>query len=318
MATWRDVAATLRLAGTVTGERDDGLDLMLSWPNGRRQPVFAFPLDRANEPTVLMIVSPVCRFSPDWAGRVLDEARACPFGLKVISSDVVVVYSSYLGVIDTSAIAQLANEVGWFADQLEAAITGTDSDAEPATACESCGADRLEGARFCGSCGTPYGDAVAPSPNPASGPSGIPVITSGTWIVGAEIAPGMYRVAGYWARLDSHQGIIANDNVHGSGLSLLKVVPSDSYIEISGEAASLSDMPSVDPIASDMRSGTYLVGVDIAPGRYRVSGEGSLAYAERIDRNMNTIQNEANYGSVLIQIAPSDFAFKFSGLLLSI
>lgn len=316
MTAWIDVVSAIKRTYDLETETDDEVSVMLEFPSGARQPVHVFPVDRGDEPDLLLLVSPVCSFTSESAAAALAASESTPFGVRVIGNDVVLQQTSYLATVDTSTIAGLINEVAWFADQVERATTGQDAHAQHQSTCPSCGAERSEGARFCGDCGSAFDSASAGSAGgPATGDGGMDVIGPGTWIVGSEIAPGTYRVAGYWARLDSRQGIIANDSVMGSGLSLMEVRASDAYVEISGEAVELSQMPSVDPMASDMRAGTYLVGVDVAPGRYRVSGEGSLAYAARLDRNLGIIQNEANQGSVLIHVTPSDFALQFSGLL---
>src|SRR5690606_18174563 len=103
-----------------------------------------------------------------------------------------------------------------------------------------------------------------------------PIIESGTYVVPDDFAPGVYRVEGYWARLDEGQEIIDNDIVD-DGLSLMNVAPTDAYIEINGAAIALADAPSVDPIAEGFTDGTYIVGTDIAPGRYNVTAADTSA-----------------------------------------
>lgn len=105
----------------------------------------------------------------------------------------------------------------------------------------------------------------------------LPVVESGTYAVPDQFAPGTYRVEGYWARLDVDQEIIDNDLVD-SGLTLMNVAPTDAYVEINGAALALADLPRVDPIAEGWTDGTYLVGTDIAPGRYNITSAGSSAY----------------------------------------
>ena len=100
----------------------------------------------------------------------------------------------------------------------------------------------------------------------------LPMITAGTYVVGSEVEPGIYRVLLYWARLDDNLDIIDNDVV-SNGFSLVRVFESDAYLEISGAAIALADMPGIDPIALDLTDGTYLVGIDVKPGRYRVTSE---------------------------------------------
>src|SRR5690242_1000098 len=51
----------------------------------------------------------------------------------------------------------------------------------------------------------------------------VPTIGSGTYIVPDEIVPGVYRVLGYYARLDANQEIIKND-LTSSGPTLMQVL----------------------------------------------------------------------------------------------
>jgi len=74
----------------------------------------------------------------------------------------------------------------------------------------------------------------------------------------------------------------------------------------------------VNALASDLEGGTYIVGTDIAPGRYRVS-DADYAYASRLRSMANgewdIIDNEGNAGSVIIIIQETDDAFQYSGRL---
>jgi len=103
---------------------------------------------------------------------------------------------------------------------------------------------------------------------------------------------------GYWARLDANQEIVDNDIVE-SGLSLMNVAPTDAYVEMSGAAVALVDLPWVDPIAEGWTDGTYLVGTDIAPGRYNITPAGSSAYFARLDANLGIIDNNISEGNVI-------------------
>ena len=142
-----------------------------------------------------------------------------------------------------------------------------------------------------------------------------PVIEAGTWLVPSEIKPGVYRVAGYYARLDSDGEIIDNDGVYGENdLTLMVVKKSDDMVEVSGEALAIEFLPRYDPLRNGATSGTYLVGKDIKPGRYRVK-DPDYAYAARLDKDLDIIDNAGNEGNVVITIKPSDYAFEFSGEL---
>jgi hypothetical protein len=141
-----------------------------------------------------------------------------------------------------------------------------------------------------------------------------PVVESGTYVVPDQFAPGTYRVEGHWARLDANQEIIDNDIVDG-GLTLMNVALTDAYVEISGAALTLVDLPQVDPIAEDWTDGTYLAGTDIAPGRYNVTAAGSSAYFARLDADLGIIDNNISHGNVIAVVQPGDRALSYTGAI---
>jgi hypothetical protein len=152
-----------------------------------------------------------------------------------------------------------------------------------------------------------------PEPEPEPEPDPLNVIESGTWIVPDEVAPGYYRVSGYWASLDDDMEIIENDGVYGEDeLTIAYVSKSTAYLEVSGEAVAIEEFPSYPVMDILPPGGTYLVGPDIKPGTYRIS-DSSYAYAARLDKTLDIIDNEGNEGNVIITIKSSDFAFQFSG-----
>jgi len=138
-------------------------------------------------------------------------------------------------------------------------------------------------------------------------------VGSGMYVAG-ELEPGTYRVGGYWARLGANGDIIDNALTSNGGLTILHVDGTEDIVEINGEAVPLAELPVVDPIALGLTDGVYLVGIDVAPGRYRVTSDG-LSYAARLDSNLGIIDNALSEGSVVITIAPSDYAVEISGSL---
>ena len=152
---------------------------------------------------------------------------------------------------------------------------------------------------------------------PATTTTTIPTISSGVWVVGSEVEPGVYRVAGYWARLDADLEIIDNDGVYDDGLSLVNILASDAYIEVNGEMISLQYLPVLDPIASGFAEGTYLVGADIAPGRYRVTPteDRDSAYWARLDDLRDINDNDLADGPLIVIVSESDWALTFRGII---
>jgi hypothetical protein len=135
---------------------------------------------------------------------------------------------------------------------------------------------------------TPSTETVSPDPTEEPEPTEEPTeepepsantFGDGTWVVGTDIKPGTYRAADagnscYWERLKNFSGsfgaIISNDN--GSGGPLIVT------IERSDEGFSTEDCgdwsDDLSPVTSSRNAfgdGTYIVGVDISPGTYRVA-----------------------------------------------
>ena len=158
-------------------------------------------------------------------------------------------------------------------------------------------------------------EPAAPTTEPEPTAETLDIIESGTYLVPDEVAPGVYRVLGYWATLDEDMDIIDNDGVYEEGeFTLAVITDAASYVEISGEAVAVSEFPSYAVLEVLPPGGTYLVGADIPPGRYRIS-DSDYAYAARLDETLDIIDNEGNEGSVIITIQPGDFAFQYTGEL---
>jgi hypothetical protein len=145
----------------------------------------------------------------------------------------------------------------------------------------------------------------------------LPTISSGVWEVGTDIQPGVYRVSGYWARLDEALEILDNDLTAGdNGFSLVSVLDTDAYVEINGAALNVDDSRPLDPVAEGFNEGTYLVNHDLAPGRYRINPpEGSTAYWARLDASMEIIDNDLSEGQLIVIVDTSDWALRFTGTI---
>lgn len=134
----------------------------------------------------------------------------------------------------------------------------------------------------------------------------------GTYLVGTEIPPGVYRTNDYWS-VNSADGEIIDNDLIRSGTTIAVIPEGAATVKFSGEALAIADSAVYDPIVEGFTEGTYVVGVDIQPGQYRVSG--SSAYAARLDGNLEIIDNDLADGSVILMVDPSDAYFKFSGTL---
>lgn len=156
---------------------------------------------------------------------------------------------------------------------------------------------------------------VAPTTIPPTTTTLDPTIRDGTYIVGTDIQPGMYRVAGYWARLDEAMEIIDNDGVYEDGFGMLNVRDTDAYVEISGAAVPFAATRALDPSVEGFSGGTYLVNWDIQPGRYRISDPGGMSYFARLDADGEIIDNNISEGAVLVIVAATDWALSISGVI---
>lgn len=169
---------------------------------------------------------------------------------------------------------------------------------------------------------TPLPPIPSLTPMPAS-----PAATfgDGTYIVGSDIAPGRYRARNlglfcYWERLSGLGGsfdeIIANGNPTGSS-AVVDIRPADKGFSSSGCGQWATDLSPVTPsTAAPFSDGTYIVGVDIAPGTWRSPG-GNLCYWERLSGFSgevgDIIANGVPGGQAIVTIASTDVGFSTSG-----
>jgi hypothetical protein len=147
----------------------------------------------------------------------------------------------------------------------------------------------------------------------------------GTYIVGSDIAPGRYRARNlgllcYWERLSGLGGsfdeIIANGNPSGSS-AVVEIRPTDKGFSSSGCGQWTTDLSAVtSSTAAPFSDGTYIVGVDIAPGTWRSPG-GDLCYWERLGGFSgefgDIIANGVPGGQAIVTIASTDVGFSTSG-----
>ena len=147
---------------------------------------------------------------------------------------------------------------------------------------------------------------------------------SGTYMVGSEIEPGLYKSEGnvsYWARLSDFTGsfddIITNGNPM-NGSELVEINENDKGFETSGSGYWYK----IDPTTytgeslTSFSDGTYLVGKDIQPGTYKNTG--SVNYWARLSGfsgDLNDILANGNPmdSTEIVKILPSDKGFTTSG-----
>lgn len=157
-----------------------------------------------------------------------------------------------------------------------------------------------------------------PTPNPN-------LINPGTYMVGVDIQPGIYRgqagdsVLGscYWARLKDLSGsldaLLANDN--SIGQFYVEVRSSDFALETHCELALLDSLSATAEFPQTIQAGTYIVGKDIQPGTYKGQAGNDITTAcywarlANVAGDLNSIiANDNAIGQYYVQVAGSDFA----------
>lgn len=85
------------------------------------------------------------------------------------------------------------------------------------------------------------------------------------------------------------------------------------FVELDGETFPIVEQVRVDPIENGCRDGTFLVGIDISPGQYRIVPDGSGAFWARLDRSRNVVERHASDGPIYVDLDEGDFAVTFIG-----
>ncbi|MCX5234836.1 hypothetical protein OG824_06275 [Streptomyces prunicolor] len=151
----------------------------------------------------------------------------------------------------------------------------------------------------------------------------------GDFQVGTDIKPGTYRSSGntdgmcYWERAKNASGdtdsLLANDNV--SGASYVTIKSTDKIFKSSG----CKDWEAVDAKAQGSPAtkmagdgGMFKVGVDIAPGTYKSTGNtDDMCYWERTkdaEQGLDSIlANDNVTGTAVVTISAKDAYFKTTG-----
>jgi hypothetical protein len=107
----------------------------------------------------------------------------------------------------------------------------------------------------------------------------------GTYRVGSEIKPGLYKATGtgtgcYWKTMRGFSGSFSqiNNNYFGAARTYVQITSADRGFETSG-CGKWTTAPKAGAKASKITvDGTYRVGVDIRAGLYKTTGSGSGCY----------------------------------------
>jgi hypothetical protein len=167
----------------------------------------------------------------------------------------------------------------------------------------------------------PTSTPIPPTPTPILG-----LVEVGTHLIGEDIDPGIYTgMAGegllascYWERLSGLSGtlddIIANDNSNG----LYYIEVKDTDVALGTECGLIqlehAQLPA-DSNPAQIGPGTYLIGRDIQPGRYR--GQAGTDFLEScywarlsdVSGELNgLLANDNATGQYFVEVAGTDFA----------
>jgi hypothetical protein len=148
-------------------------------------------------------------------------------------------------------------------------------------------------------------------------------MSNGKFTVGKDIAPGTYRtvpldVPCYWARLrdqnDSLASVIVNDLA--AGPAVVTIAPTDGSFETAANCGIWTrDLkPITTSPSAPFGPGTFIVGVDIAPGKWRGGGAGcSWERLKGFSGGRNEIVASGEpMGVATVTVNPKDKGFKSS------
>ncbi len=155
--------------------------------------------------------------------------------------------------------------------------------------------------------------AVPPAPTPNFG--------AGRKLVGTDIQPGTYRTrsangACYWERLSGLGGTPAEIivNQFTSDVDVVTVAAGDRAFNSSGCAQWTSDLSAISlGQTQPFGAGTYIVGVDVAPGTWRAAGATPACYWQRTagfsHEFADVLANEVGNTAPVVTIGPTDKGF---------
>jgi hypothetical protein len=146
--------------------------------------------------------------------------------------------------------------------------------------------------------------------------------TDGFYVVGLDIAPGVWKSGGqsaqcYWARQNVTQDLIDNDLGFAGGVVTIRPDDFEFYTRGCG-AWTMLDTSNIPALPADKqraakKDGVYVIGLNMAPGRWRSNGLGKSCYWETSTVTQDVIDNHFGLASVIVEITPRDFEFKTRG-----
>lgn len=183
---------------------------------------------------------------------------------------------------------------------------------------------------------TPTSDDTVDETTTAEETDGTPRFTDGTYLVGSDIEPGLYKATlsssfmgmAYVERASSvnmdFESIIANILLTGDGY--VEILESDVAVKVQSAELTPIDLSALEPnIQTELEDGIYLVGYDVAPGTYKVEVTDTITSMGYVQRSRSVamgfediIANDIIQGPSYVEIMEDDFAVQLQGVKITL
>ena len=169
-----------------------------------------------------------------------------------------------------------------------------------------------------------YEAVIVAFPN-VTDPSPPSPVSPGTYEVGNEISPGIYRgessadLICKWARLrdieEDPDNIIAM-GIYDEGQFYVEIRESDKAFTTECSLVPIEHLQPSDPLLTSLTPGVYLVGLDIGPGRYEGDpGEDLFCFWQRLRNLAGDEESTIEWGlpgeKFVVEVDPTDYAVEF-------
>jgi hypothetical protein len=167
--------------------------------------------------------------------------------------------------------------------------------------------------------GSPSPAASAPAASPVASAAGPTTFANGTYLVRTDIRPGTYRTREpskgcSWTRFNGFNSTDVAVNEVTDAVTIVTISPKDVAFKAEDCGTWTSDLSRVTSSRRSFGPGTFIVRVDVAPGRYRASGGSSCYWARLQDFSGDgVIASDQVGGRPIVTIEPTDKGFKSEG-----
>jgi hypothetical protein len=167
--------------------------------------------------------------------------------------------------------------------------------------------------------GSPTPAVSAPVASPVAPAAGPATFGNGTYVVGTDIQPGTYRTREpskgcSWSRFNGPGSTDIAVNEVTDDVTIVTIGPRDVAFKAEDCGTWTSDLSRITASRTSFGPGTFIVGVDVAPGRYRDAGGPNCYWARLGDFSGDgMIANDMVGSRTVVTIEPSDNGFKSEG-----